>query len=461
MLFVGTQSNLLAYDVERNSDVFFREVQDGVNSLLVGKLANISLPVVIAGGNCSILGYNKEGMEIFWTVTGDNISSMAFSDIDGDGMNELIVGSDDFEIRFYKNENLLTEITEADKVSHLSTLFGATFSYGLANGTVGVYENPSKRSWRVKTKNKLTALHSYDIDDDGVLEVITGWSNGTINARNSLNGEVTFKDTLNSSISGLVSSDYRMDGKFEIIACSENGEIKGYLPRIEAPMDAQAIDTTADLELIAELQTKKQDLANEMRQLEKNIKNLKHGEVVPGSLPGNTKLSCTLIPDREAGHVTMVVTANTEVIISNIVAIDLEGAVLSGLEVVAITPIGMSKTAVIPLYPIRNIPCSIRIQAHLTVRGYPTSLHVLEADVCLPRFSAFSQIPDNNGVNPPSSIVSFTLYDTVIRFHEWIQAAFVVTVPIKYSKDKKCFNDLLPKNELKKKRVFQGNNIKQ
>ena len=30
------------------------------------------------GGNCSIQGYNHEGNEEFWTVTGDNVSAMAF-----------------------------------------------------------------------------------------------------------------------------------------------------------------------------------------------------------------------------------------------------------------------------------------------------------------------------------------------------------------------------------------------
>lgn len=40
MLFVGTESNLLAYDVDRNSDLFFRDTQDGVNSLVIGKLGD-------------------------------------------------------------------------------------------------------------------------------------------------------------------------------------------------------------------------------------------------------------------------------------------------------------------------------------------------------------------------------------------------------------------------------------
>eukprot|EP01041_Mallomonas_annulata_P010049 gene10049-20934_t len=436
MLFVGTQSNLLAYDVERNADVYFRDVQDGVNTLVVGRLANISQPVVVAGGNCSILGYDKEGMEMFWTVTGDNVSATAMGDVDGDGMNELIVGSDDFEIRFYKNENLITEITEADKVIHLHSLRQSKFAYGLSNGTIGVYESISKRAWRVKTKNKVTSLVSYDIDADGVAEIVSGWNNGSVAARNASTGEVVFKDTLNAPVAALVCADYRMDGKEELIGCSETGQIKGYLPSSEDPVDEQPVDTGEDLKAISQLQAKKQDLMSEMRQLERSLKSNKQGDVVPGALPGSTRLSCTLSPDKEAGYVSMLVSANTEVVIANLVAIDLEGAVLSGLEVVAIAPQGFSRTAVLPLHPTRNIPCTIRIQAHLMVRGYPTSLHVLEADVLLPRFSAFLQLPDNASAPPPNSLVTFYLMDSVARFHEWMQAAFVLSAPVKFTKDR-------------------------
>jgi Bardet-Biedl syndrome 2 protein len=127
MLFIGSPSSLSAYDVERNADLFFKDVQDGVNTLCVGKIANISSPLVLVGGNCSILGFNHSGTESFWTVvsackrhfflsflsikvkplscnftrfkTGDNVSSLAICDTDNDGENELLVGSDDFEIR--------------------------------------------------------------------------------------------------------------------------------------------------------------------------------------------------------------------------------------------------------------------------------------------------------------------------------------------------------------------------
>ena len=34
---------------------------------------------------------------------------------------------------------------------------------------------------------------SYDLDGDGVKELITGWSNGKLDARNDRSGEVVFK----------------------------------------------------------------------------------------------------------------------------------------------------------------------------------------------------------------------------------------------------------------------------
>jgi Bardet-Biedl syndrome 2 protein len=90
LLFVGTQSNLLAYDVDRNADSFFVDVQGGVSSLMLGDVMQIDKPVVVVGGNCSILGFDEKGAEVFWTVTGDNISSLALCDVDGHGTPALL-----------------------------------------------------------------------------------------------------------------------------------------------------------------------------------------------------------------------------------------------------------------------------------------------------------------------------------------------------------------------------------
>ena len=78
MLFIGSKTNLLAYDVENNADIFDKEVADGVNCIQFGKMRGILDPLVIAGGDCSITGFNYEAEEKFWTVAGDNVQALEF-----------------------------------------------------------------------------------------------------------------------------------------------------------------------------------------------------------------------------------------------------------------------------------------------------------------------------------------------------------------------------------------------
>ena len=85
MVFIGSNTNLLVYDCTNNSDVFDTEVNDGLSSLgLCGgeSLPDVGQPVVIVGGNCNITGFDGDGEERFWTVSGDNVQSIAFLDFD-------------------------------------------------------------------------------------------------------------------------------------------------------------------------------------------------------------------------------------------------------------------------------------------------------------------------------------------------------------------------------------------
>lgn len=173
VLFVGTPSTLQCYDVDQNKDLFFKDITDGVNVVVVGQLASFKKPLAIVGGNCSIQvrhaaclthgrchapckhaltghrwrvpsvcyckhalteiatcmpskiaiilcvtgtesstwvagqgqqnilihnaiwlqGFEADGTESFWTVTGDNVSAMTLCDVDGDGRPELLVSS--------------------------------------------------------------------------------------------------------------------------------------------------------------------------------------------------------------------------------------------------------------------------------------------------------------------------------------------------------------------------------
>lgn len=59
------------------------------------------------------------------------------------------MGSEDFDIRVFKREEILFEMSETEAVTALCPMHGSRFGYALANGTVGVYEKIS-RWWRIK-----------------------------------------------------------------------------------------------------------------------------------------------------------------------------------------------------------------------------------------------------------------------------------------------------------------------
>lgn len=327
ILFIGSQSNLLGYDVERNADKFFVDVQDGVNSLVVGKNANQVENMIIVGGNCSILGFDDRGNEVFWTVTGDNVSSMALCDVDNRNSTSLLVGSDDFEIRVFRNEEMLYEISESDRVNLLTAVDKSLFGYGLANGTVGVYSNPKTRLWRVKTKHRPTALFSYDIDMDGTSEILSGWSHGGFNIRRRENGEVIFRETLDSPVASILKADYRLDGNEEVMICSEAGFVNAYLPTdVEFGQlfdSGIGKESAADQKILDELHSQKIELIAELRTIEKALKSAKSNELPVGALPPNTSLSYSMQADLELRALLLKVEANKDVQIINFLAVDL------------------------------------------------------------------------------------------------------------------------------------------
>ena len=76
-------------------------------------------------------------------------------------------------------------------------------------------------------------MQNYDLLGQGSTQLITGWSNGKIDCRSIKTGEVLFKDTMSTGISGVVEGDYRSIGKTDIICASCEGEGKFYLESIQ------------------------------------------------------------------------------------------------------------------------------------------------------------------------------------------------------------------------------------
>jgi Bardet-Biedl syndrome 2 protein len=58
--------------------------------MTIGKWGELREQLVIIGGNCSIHGINRDSEDVLWTVTGDNVSSLALLDFNNDGYNEVV-----------------------------------------------------------------------------------------------------------------------------------------------------------------------------------------------------------------------------------------------------------------------------------------------------------------------------------------------------------------------------------
>lgn len=64
-------------------------MSDGARCMIIGKLGWLPNNVAIVGGDCSITILDSQGTELFWTVVGGIVSSLATFDFNGDDENEV------------------------------------------------------------------------------------------------------------------------------------------------------------------------------------------------------------------------------------------------------------------------------------------------------------------------------------------------------------------------------------
>uniref|UniRef100_A0A8B9KSG7 Bardet-Biedl syndrome 2 protein homolog n=1 Tax=Astyanax mexicanus TaxID=7994 RepID=A0A8B9KSG7_ASTMX len=427
-LLVGSQTNLLAYDVHDNADIFYKEVTDGANAIVLGRLGDIQSPLAIIGGNCALQGFDYEGNDQFWTVTGDNVRSLVLCDFTGDGKNELLVGSEDFDIRVFREDELLSEMAENETVTSLCYMHGSRFGYALANGTVGVYDRTA-RYWRIKSKNHAMSIHAFDLNADGVVELITGWSNGKIDARSDRTGEVIFKDNFSSSVAGVVEGDYRMDGQIQLICTSVEGEVRGYLPASKE-MKGNLMDASVEQDLIRELSQRKQNLLLELRNYEENAKAVPGASEVEaqmGVIPANTQLQTALsvraATESQRAHIELSISTPNETIIQAVL-IFAEGIFEGESHVVHPSSQNLSGCVCVPIIPPKDIPVDLHIKAFVGGRT-STQFHVFEITRQLPRFSMYD-LHVEPSASQPTGRVTFSINDRPQRVVMWLNQNFLL-----------------------------------
>ena len=74
----------------------------------------------------------------FWTVTGDKVSAMTMADADGGGEEQLLVGSDDFEVGVRRTERPATAVRyRAQYNRHLVPMYAKVCFRSILRGCAG------------------------------------------------------------------------------------------------------------------------------------------------------------------------------------------------------------------------------------------------------------------------------------------------------------------------------------
>jgi len=430
VLMVGTQTSLMVYDVEENADLFFKEVHDGVNVIAFGQLPAIEQPVCVVGGNCSVQAFDHEGNEIYWTVTGDNVSALAFCDVDDDGMPELLCGTEDFEIRAFKQEDVLKEITETDVVMRIEPLHKSRFAYALLHGTVGVYDKLS-RAWRVKSKNRVNCIDCFDLDNDGVPELIAGWENGKVEVRNEKTGEVMCKDHFQAPIAALVHADYRLDGRQTLMCLTTEGDVRGWLPSSSGAEHGGLHTGSSDASKEAKendwwkhLTSQKNELTQELSSFQEQLKQYKSAgkESGQGVIPTDTKLNVSLKSNKAQGTVELhLMTSNYSVIRAVVIFAE---HLFDG-EACMLHPLPPSNNIIVQISPAKDVRTQMKIRAITGTSLNSVQYHVFELNHTMPKFAMYHQVEASSLEKLPEGNVCFQLQERPTQIWSWLQQSFI------------------------------------
>jgi len=434
VLLVGTPTNLQAYDVDENRDLFFKDVADGVSALAVGKLGGVPTPLVLVGGNCSIQGFDAEGNESYWTVAGDVVSALALTDINADGANELLVGAKDFDIRVYKHEDCIGEITEAEVVSGLVGIAGSRYAYSLTNGTVGVYDK-RHRAWRVKSKHKPHSITAFDMDGDGVPNVISGWSNGKVEIRDQANGEVVLRDTMATSVSAVLTADYRNDGTDCLMVCSQNGEVKGYMPVDQDQGRVAASDNASAQQAVIDLSREKNELKVELERLAERNKMAAAMAATPDNpsgrnlnqdvlIPHTTDVTCSVMPSPGNSCIELQLQTNNSTVIRGVLIF---GEQLFDGESLYVCPKTPTLSVAVPVRLRKDIVIDLMVKVFVSSSATNPVYKVFELETRLSKFCMFSYVEDL-AMKDPESYVQLAFNERAQRVGIWLEDRFNVAV---------------------------------
>ncbi|KAJ2948592.1 hypothetical protein O0L34_g7846 [Tuta absoluta] len=432
MLLIGSPTQILAYDVHDNTDLFFKEAPDGVNVIIAGSFGKSRETLALVGGNSSVQGLNWEGNEVFWNVVSGKVCCMIAFDFDKDGENELLIGCEDSYIRVLKNNQFIVELPETGPVICLSPVTEVRFAYGLANGTIGLYEE-GIRLWRVKSKQNAVSLQ-------WTSETLACcWENGRVDWRDGASGRVIRRVQMRTSAAAMMLSDYRSVGAPDLVCVSDKGEVLGYSPnQADSGFNAaKKMPSEEDRLAITELFNRKQALVVELQHYEANASNanISLEERPTTAMPTNTRLQVAVTPLMDEGCISLAITTNNETIVRAALVLA-EGVFESGETLARHPPASQLKSLLhVPLRPPRDVIVDVHIKALV---GYVDSeqFHIFELTKQLPRFSMYILEPKSQIEYQHESFVEFRITERVQRICIWINQNFLLEDEVELETEK-------------------------
>ena len=222
-VIIGTDNSLLVYNVEQNSQCFTSLISDGVFSITVDRTNTIYV-----GSNCAILGYDTNGEEVFWTVSGDVVTAMCEAEMNGNM--SLIAASNDLVIRVFVGEESKREMRIHFPCSFLKAAGPDEFIAGFDNGSISLYKNLQK-VWNCSTQDTIIGFTMIDFSGRKQKDLVVGCGEGSLLFLDMANGQVSRKENLEMHLASIGLVDFKGDGRLFLSVIGTNGSIRVFMPK--------------------------------------------------------------------------------------------------------------------------------------------------------------------------------------------------------------------------------------
>ena len=356
---------------------------------------------------------------------------MTLFDVNEDGYNELVVGTDDFAIRFYQNENVINEINENTKIINVAVIEGFKFVYALENGTVGL-RNSTDRLWKMKENGYVTAIVIDDFNKDNIYEILLGWSTGRIQLLAQEKGKILIEFDVQQPLSTILFGSLTSNEEDHLVALTQKGEVFGYkyCEELDGDTETQFVSkdkgvSPQDLQRYNLLLKEKRELIEKLEDIA--IKNSNKSKVNSPKddivLPKNTEVKIDLQSNNDNKCADLIMESSPEGTVIQSVIIMSE-QIYQGESYVHFPPTETNKI-VIQIKTKKDLKINLHIKVLVGKSYYLSDYQVFEFNKIIPKYCFYILLREEIAYkNELIQGISFKYNDTINRLIIWLEEYF-------------------------------------